>query len=92
MGMGVDSRLIFSNVINPLYKWVLFIWVYYGTALWQVGDSSEQNGEYNIVLVKGKEVLFKKKKTKLMTHTIELYEISILNLRLCTFVFLSNLQ
>ena len=41
---------------------VVCICIPYGTALWQVGDSNEQNGVYNIVIAEGKEILFKKSK------------------------------
>ena len=54
------------------------IGVPYGTALWQVGDSSDQNGTYNIALAKMKEKLIAMKRAKMMVPTIEPYEIIIL--------------
>ena len=37
------------------------IGVPYGTALWQVGDSKEQNGSFNIVMYRAKKELLEKK-------------------------------
>ena len=62
-GHGSRFQLDFLKyVIDPAHEWVVVIGVPYGTALWQVGDSSEQNGAYNISLAKGKEILLKKSK------------------------------
>ncbi len=36
------------------YHWVVCLGVPYGTALWQVGDSKEQNGAFNIAFTKAK--------------------------------------
>ena len=57
------------------HAWSVCIGVPYGTALWQVGDSSEQNGSYKIALAKAKEELIKIKKRKHMKPTILPYEI-----------------
>ena len=62
-------------ITDPLHEWVVCIGVPYGTSLWQVGDSSEQNGSYKIELARAKENLPKEKKQ--MKLTIELYEIII---------------
>ena len=42
-------------VIDPAHKWVVIIGVPYGTAMRQVGDSSEQNETYKITLARVKE-------------------------------------
>ena len=64
-GHGSRFQLDFLKyVIDPCHEWVVVIGVPYGTALWQVGDSSEQNGAYNMALTKGKELLLKKNKKK----------------------------
>ena len=54
---GSRFKLAFLEYINnPRHKWAVCIGVPYGTALWQVGDSSEQNGAMNVasVVEKGK--------------------------------------
>ena len=58
---GHQSRfdLKFLKYINdPKTKWNVTIGVPYGTALWQVGDSSEQNGSFKMDLTKQKKQLF----------------------------------
>ena len=40
---------------NPVHFWTVCIGVPYGTALWQVGDSKEQNWSYKIAMTKAKE-------------------------------------
>ena len=67
-----------SDVIDPKHEWVVCIGVPYGTALWQVGDASEQNGALNMGLSKAKEWLLKEKQKKTMKLTIEPYEIIVL--------------
>ena len=44
--------------------------------MWQVGDSSEQNGAYKIALARAKEELIGKKQRMMVTPTIEPYEIT----------------
>ena len=61
---GHKSRLElpFLQYINtPKDHWVVCIGVPYGTALWQVGDSKEQNGSFNIAMTKSKQELLEKK-------------------------------
>ena len=60
-----------SYVINPRHEWVVCIGVPYGTALWQVGDSSEQNGSYKVALAQAKSELIAKKRGKSMKLTID---------------------
>ena len=57
----------FLKYINtPTDHWVVCIGVPYGTALWQVGDSKEQNGSFNMAISKAnQEILEFKKKTYL---------------------------
>ena len=57
--------MIFLKYINtPEDHWVVCLGVPYGTALWQVGDSKEQNGSFNMALTKAKQQLlqFREKK------------------------------
>ena len=61
---GHKSRLElpFLQYINtPRDHWVVCIGVPYGTALWQVGDSKEQNGSFNIAMYRAKKDLLEKK-------------------------------
>ncbi len=57
-GLGSRLQLLFLQYINnPKDYWVVCIGVPYGTALWQVGDSKEQNGSFNIAMTKAKDEL-----------------------------------
>ena len=57
-GHGSRLQLPFLQYINkPKDYWVVCIGVPYGTALWQVGDSKEQNGSFNIAMTKAKDEL-----------------------------------
>ena len=48
-----DLDYLFLNQINnEQHKWAVCIGVLYGTNLWQVGDSSQQNGAFKIALKK----------------------------------------
>ena len=50
---GHGSRLglpFLSYINNPLHLWFACIGVPYGTSLWQVGDSKQQNGSYKMAL------------------------------------------
>ncbi len=61
---GHRSRLelSFLQYINtPKDHWVVCIGVPYGTAYWQVGDSKEQNGSFNIAITQAKQDLLEKK-------------------------------
>ena len=51
---GHDSRFEFpllSYVCNHLHIWTVCIGVPYGTALWQIGDSAEQNNSCSMASV-----------------------------------------
>ena len=59
-----SSRLEFpflQYINNPKDHWVTCIGVPYGTALWQVGDSKEQNGSFNTGMSKAKQKVVKRK-------------------------------
>ena len=73
-------ELPFLQYINdPLHLWRALIGVLYGTSLWQVGDSAEQNGEYKMALSRIKKILVKWKERKMIARlTIEVAEIMIL--------------
>ena len=48
-------------VNDEKHRWNVTLGVPYGTAFWQVGDSSEQNGTFKMLLGKAKKELFEKK-------------------------------
>jgi len=61
-GHGSRLELPFLQYVNsPNHEWVVCIGVPYGTSYWQVGDSSEQNGSYKMLLTKCKKELVMKK-------------------------------
>jgi len=68
-GHGSRFELPFLDYIgDPTTKWTVCIGVPYGTNLWQVGDSSQQNGAYKMALTVEKQNLLEKK-TKLCLDT-----------------------
>ena len=78
-GHGSCFKLPFVKyVTHKNHEWIVRIGVPYGTSLWQVGDSSEQNGSYNMALSKAKQYLIDLKQKKMMIPTIQPYEIIIL--------------
>jgi len=61
-GHGSRFEIPFLDYItNKDHEWQVCIGVPYGTSLWQVGDSKEQNGSYKIALAKAKKTRFEKK-------------------------------
>jgi hypothetical protein len=61
---GHGSRLddIFLDyVLNENHRWYIGLGAPNATDIWQVGDSSEQNGTYKMYLSRGKEELIRKK-------------------------------
>ena len=79
---GHRSRLEYSfleYICNPLHEWVVAILMPYGTDLWQVGDTIEQNGCYNMAsVVKKRMIVEEKLKYMIDTLTIESHEIIII--------------
>ena len=62
-GHGSRLQLSFLEYIHSeQYPWVVCIGVPYGTALWQVGDSSQQNGAYKMALAQWKRETIKKER------------------------------
>ena len=73
---GSRFELPFLKYINQNdTEWVVCIGVPYGTSLWQVGDSSEQNGSYKMASSKFKQTLLKKKRERGMSPCIHGFEI-----------------
>lgn len=61
---GHNSRfnLAFLQYINdPSTKWFVAIGLPYGTHVWQIGDSSEQNGSFNNAFYEALDILFEEK-------------------------------
>jgi hypothetical protein len=61
---GHQSRfdIDFLNYVNhEEHRWSVIIGVLYGTALWQVGDSWQQNGMFKIWITRRKEYLMTKR-------------------------------
>ena len=68
-GDGVTSFLLLDGcrsrfglpfldyICAPKHEWVVCIGVPYGTAMWQIGDASEQNGMMNIASVRKKDIV-----------------------------------
>ena len=57
---GHQSRLelpFLQYINNPVDHWVVCLGVPFGTALWQVGDTKEQNGSFNMAMTEGKNNL-----------------------------------
>ena len=47
----------------------------YGTGMWQVGDSKEQNGSYNVAMATEKAKLLEERESKCIHPTLETYDI-----------------
>ena len=61
-GHCIRLELPFLQYINtPKEHWVVCIGVPYGTAYWQVGDSKEQDGSFNIAITQAKQDLLETK-------------------------------
>lgn len=70
---GHQSRLdhtFLSYINNENHKWRVCLGVPYGTSLWQVGDSAEQNGAFKIYLTEAKEKLFREKSRQEMSQRL----------------------
>ena len=72
-GHGSRLGLEFLKYINNLC-----FGVPYGTALWQVGDSAQQNGAFNMALAFYKTMLIAKKEKLMMQLTIQPHEIIVM--------------
>ena len=51
-------------VLDIEHEWMICFGVPYGTSLWQVGDSKQQNGSYKMGLSKYKDLIVKRKLTE----------------------------
>lgn len=61
-GHGSRFDIEFLQYVNdPSHRWNVCLGVPYGTALWQVADSSQQNGHFKMLLNMAKRKLFRKR-------------------------------
>ena len=61
-GHGSRFNLPFMEyIVNESHPWVVCIGVPYGTSMWQVADSKEQNGSYKMALYRAKKELLEQK-------------------------------
>jgi hypothetical protein len=75
---GHGSRFAeeFLTYVNtPVHKWFVCIGVPYSTNLWQVADSSEQNGMFKSELKKAKQFVIKKKGELHLPMHVEMHDI-----------------
>ena len=79
-GHGSRVQLPFLQYINnPEHLWAVIIGVPYGTSLWQVGDSKEQNGSYKMALSRFKKKLIQRKEKYMLDRlTIETTDIMLM--------------
>ena len=79
-GHGSRFELPFlRHISDEVYEWTVVIGVPYGTTIWQVGDSPEQNGAFNMASVAiKKELVEAKEMMMLASPTIEAHEIMII--------------
>ena len=80
-GHGSRLEFPFLKYINtPEDHWVVCLGVPYGTALWQVGDSKEQNGSFNIAITKAKQQLLEFRESKCLSAKLQsTYLIPLIN-------------
>jgi len=76
-GHGSRFQLQFLHYINGmLHTWVVVIGVMYGTTLWQVGDSPEQNGSFNIEsALEKREIVDWREMTMFQSPSVEPFDI-----------------
>jgi hypothetical protein len=78
-GHQTRFELEFLDYINdPLHPWSVCIGVPYGTSLWQVGDSTEQNGNFKVRLNQKKEMVLGRRLETMMS--VELVSTDIIPL------------
>ena len=75
-GHGSRFEIPFLDYItNPDHEWQVCIGVPYGTSLWQVADSKEQNGSYKIALARAKKIFEDKLSMFIDPPTLERFDI-----------------
>ena len=67
---------LLQYISDPAHLWVILIGVPYGTRIWQVRNSNEQNGPYKMALDWIKKALITFKERRMMSRlTIEVHGI-----------------
>ena len=75
-GHGSRFELPFLDyIVKEETKWTVCIGVPYGTNLWQVGDSSQQNGAYKMALTVEKQKLLEQKAKLQLDTRIERHDV-----------------
>ena len=75
-GHGSRFELPFLDYVNSEEtKWTVCIGVPYGTNLWQVGDSAQQNGAYKSRLALEKQLLLEKKQEMRLDFRIDRHDV-----------------
>ena len=78
-GHGSRLELPFLKYINnKTTEWCVCLGVPYGTAYWQVGDSKEQNGSFNMAMTDAKRKLLDLKRKSCMNETIDKNDLMLL--------------
>ena len=78
-GHGSRLELPFLKYINnKTTEWCVCLGVPYGTAYWQVGDSKEQNGSFNMAMTDAKRKLLDLKRQSCMNETIDKGDLMVL--------------
>ena len=78
-GHGSRLELPFLKYINnKTTEWCVCLGVPYGTAYWQVGDSKEQNGSFNMAMTDAKRKLLDLKRKFCMNATIDKNDLMLL--------------
>jgi len=73
-GHGSRFELSFLEYINDAnHKWWVCLGLPYGTSIWQVGDSTEQNGCYKMALIDEKMKLVTQKNDAGLPYSIQKY-------------------
>ena len=78
-GHGSRLELPFLKYINDsTTEWCVCLGVPYGTAYWQVGDSKEQNGSFNMVMIDAKRKLLDLKRMHCLREKIDKSDLMLL--------------
>ena len=78
-GHGSRLELPFLKYINnKTTEWCVCLGVPYGTAYWQVGDSKEQNGSFNMAMTDAKRKLLNLKRKHCLKETIDKTDLMLL--------------
>ena len=78
-GHGSRFELPFLKYINDsTTEWCVCLGIPYGTTYWEVGDSKEQNGSFNIAMTDAKRKLLDLKRSYFLNETIDKSDLMLL--------------